>query len=285
MSDSSTSSAGNERIATRLRLMAPGGRWKVFQDTAGEIAALDAFCLTSSGAPEKIDGFVLRLDKPHRVQEKLGAVVAKLLHDRGLPAWLGVFCRPDSMVGSRLCQTEVPRVSDRFYVREGLTSRESMAGDKLRDVLCSVAGLGHLPLIGATAASFVTCLLALALMPLLSPEAWKFVLLALAVITSLVCTLLEKWAHRHYLAEDPREVVLDEVAGMGLALAITGPGLLTVTAAFFAFRFFDIFKPGIHWVEERGWPGTIVWDDLLAGLYAGGLVAAGVALFSAWLQL
>jgi phosphatidylglycerophosphatase A len=97
----------------------------------------------------------------------------------------------------------------------------------------------------------------------------------LAGVASLVCALLEKWAHRHYLAEDPREVVLDEVAGMALALAIAGPGFWTVAAAFFAFRFFDIFKPGIHWIEERGWPGTIVWDDLLAGVYAGGAVAVG----------
>jgi phosphatidylglycerophosphatase A len=176
------------------------------------------------------------------------------------------------MVGSRVCQTAVSGVNDRFYVREGLISGDSSLVDKIRDVLCSVAGLGHLPLVGATAASFVTCLFTLALMSLLSPEACKFVLLSVAVIASLICALLEKWAHRHYLAEDPREVVLDEVAGMALALAITGPGILTITAAFFAFRFFDIFKPGIHWVEERGWPGTIVWDDLLAGLYAGGAV-------------
>lgn len=280
MSDSSTSSAGNERIAARLRLMAPGGRWEIFSENAGDTAALEAFCLTSSGAPQEISGFVLRSDKSHRVPEKLGHVVATLLRERGLPAWLGALCRPDSMVGARVCQTAVPGLHDRFYQREGLASGASSRGDRLRDVLCSVAGLGHLPLVGATAASFFTCLLALALMPFLSPDAWKFVLLALAVIASLVCALLEKWAHRHYLAEDPREVVLDEVAGMALALAITGPGLLTISVAFFAFRFFDIFKPGIHWVEERGWAGTVVWDDLLAGLYAGGVVVSGARIIS-----
>jgi phosphatidylglycerophosphatase A len=278
MSDSSTSSAGNERIAARLRLMAPGGRWEIFESTAGETVALDAFCVTSSGEPAQIDGFVLRLDKPHRVPEKLGAVVAKLLRERGLPEWFGVFCRPDSMVGSRLCQTTVPGLRDHFYVRERLISTESPFGDKLRNLLCSVGGLGHLPLVGATAASFVTFLLALAFTPWLSTDAWKFLMLALAVLASLVCVLLEKWAHRHYVAEDPREVVLDEVAGMALALAIAGPGLWTIAAAFFAFRFFDIFKPGIHWIEERGWPGTIVWDDLLAGLYAGGAVSVAAAL-------
>jgi phosphatidylglycerophosphatase A len=280
MSDSSTSSAGNERIAARLRLMAPGGRWQIFGNTAGATAALDAFCVISAGEPRQIDGFVLCLDKPHRVPEKLGVVVAKLLRKRRLPEWFGAFCRPDSMVGSRLCQTAVPGLRDRFYVREGLVSQKSPAGDRLRDVLCSVAGLGHLPLVGATAASFVTCLLALALMPLLSPEAWKFLVLAVALAASVICALLEKWSHRHYLAEDPREVVLDEVAGMALALAIAGPGLWVVAATFFSFRLFDIFKPGIHWVEEQGWPGTIVWDDLLAGLYAGGAVAVGAAIIS-----
>jgi len=105
-------------------------------------------------------------------------------------------------------------------------------------------------------------------------------MLALALVTSLACLLLEKWAHRHYVAEDPREVVLDEVAGMALALAIAGPLPSAILAAFSAFRFFDIFKPGIHWIEERGWPGVIVWDDLLAGLYAGGAVILAGRLIS-----
>ena len=177
------------------------------------------------------------------------------------------------MVGSRICQTPVSGLNNHFYQLEELASSASPAADRLRDVLCSVAGLGHLPLVGATAASFVTCFFAWALMFFTGPETWKFLLLLVCVFTSAICALLEKWAHRHYLAEDPREVVLDEVAGMALALAIAGPGFLTIVAAFFTFRFFDIFKPGIHWVEKRGWPGTIVWDDLLAGLYAGGALA------------
>jgi phosphatidylglycerophosphatase A len=47
-----------------------------------------------------------------------------------------------------------------------------------------------------------------------------------------------------------------------------------IAAAFIAFRFFDIFKIGVHWVERRGWPGGIVWDDVLSGLYGGTLVWA-----------
>jgi phosphatidylglycerophosphatase A len=273
MSDSSTSSAGNERIAARLRLMCPGGRWEIFEEKVGDTDGLDAFCVVSRSAPLELPGFAFIGTKLHRVPEKLGDVVAKLLREHGLPSWLGSLCRPHSMVGSRICQTAVSGVNDHFYQREELASSASPAADRLRDVLCSVAGLGHLPLVGATAASFVTCLFAWALMFFTGPETWKFLLLLVCVFSSAICALLEKWAHRHYLAEDPREVVLDEVAGMALALAVAGPGLWIIVAAFFAFRFFDIFKPGIHWIEERGWPGTIVWDDLLAGLYAGGTLA------------
>ena len=275
MSDSSTSSAENERVAARLRLMAPGGRWEIFEQTVGDTDGLDAFCLVSRSAPPEVPGFACIGTKSHRVPEKLGDVVAKLLRERGLPPWFGSFCRPHSMVGSRICQTAVPGVIDHFYQLEELASSGSPAADRVRNALCSVAGLGHLPLVGATAASFVTCLFALALMYFAGPETWQFLMLVVSILTSAICGLLEKWAHRHYLAEDPREVVLDEVAGMALALAIAGPGLWTIAAAFFAFRFFDIFKPGIHWIEERGWPGTIVWDDLLAGLYAGGAVLVG----------
>ena len=273
MSDSSTLSAGNERIAARLRLMCPGGRWEIFEERVGDTDGLDAFCVVSRSAPPELPGSALIGTKSHRVPEKLGDVVAKLLRERGLPSSLGSLCHPHSMVGSRICQTAVSGLNNHFYQLKELASSASPAADRLRDVLCSVAGLGHLPLVGATAASFVTCLFAWALMFFTGPETWKFLLLLVCVFTSAICALLEKWAHRHYLAEDPREVVLDEVAGMALALAIAGPGFLTIVAAFFTFRFFDIFKPGIHWVEKRGWPGTIVWDDLLAGLYAGGALA------------
>jgi phosphatidylglycerophosphatase A len=39
--------------------------------------------------------------------------------------------------------------------------------------------------------------------------------------------------------------------------------------AFVAFRIFDMVKIGIRWVERTKWRGSIVWDDVLAGVYAG----------------
>lgn len=275
MSDSSISSVENKRIAARLQLMCAGGRWEIFEDAPGVVEGLDAFCVIAKSPPSEIPGFVLGLEKPHRIPERLGSVVERLLRRRGLPAWLGIPCRPGSMVGGRICQTAVPDTCDFYFVRAELAKTGGpSASDHARNLACSVFGLGHLPLVGATAASFAVVVTGLVMSAFLAPGAWAVTMLLVAAVATAVCALLERWAHRHYLAEDPREVVLDEVAGMAVTLAIAGSGFWMILASFFAFRFFDIFKPGIHWIEERGWPGVIVWDDVVAGLYAGVTVVA-----------
>lgn len=69
--------------------------------------------------------------------------------------------------------------------------------------------------------------------------------------------------------KDPACIVVDEVAGMWVTLLGThshGPMLL---AAFLLFRAFDIWKPyPIRKIERLGGGWGIVFDDLLAGLYA-----------------
>jgi len=153
MSDFSISSGANERIAARLRLIAPGKRWEIFEGETGKTDGLDAFCVVSRDFPQESEGFELRLHKTHRVPEKLGHVIERLLETKGLPSWLGAFCRPGSMVGARVCQTVVPGVREYYYQRAGEGMRRSGAGDHFRNLICSVFGLGHTPLIGATAAS------------------------------------------------------------------------------------------------------------------------------------
>lgn len=150
-----------------------------------------------------------------------------------------------------------------------------MQGERLWDAVLSAGGLGHLPLVGATAASAAVCVVGLLIAPFVSDGAWHGLMFLLALVSSALCALGEKRGQRIYVAEDPREVVLDEVAGMAAALVLAGSGCWPVVFAFFAFRFFDIFKIGVHWIEERGWSGGIVWDDLLAGIYAGACVWIG----------
>ena len=71
-------------------------------------------------------------------------------------------------------------------------------------------------------------------------------------------------------ADDPSEVIIDEYIGQSIPLLfIYNFNLIEVLIAFFAFRFFDIFK--IYPVNKadnlKGAWGVIL-DDVIAGLYA-----------------
>ncbi|VEN73090.1 Phosphatidylglycerophosphatase A [Candidatus Desulfarcum epimagneticum] len=71
-------------------------------------------------------------------------------------------------------------------------------------------------------------------------------------------------------AKDPGQIVIDEMAGMGVALMGLPFNLQTAVWGFFLFRFFDILKPFPIKRIERKLPGGagIVMDDVLAGLFA-----------------
>lgn len=69
--------------------------------------------------------------------------------------------------------------------------------------------------------------------------------------------------------KDPGQVVIDEVAGFFVTVALLPPGWLTLAVGFVLFRVFDVVKPPpCRWAE--GLPGGlgIVADDLMAGVYA-----------------
>jgi len=69
--------------------------------------------------------------------------------------------------------------------------------------------------------------------------------------------------------KDPGQIVVDEIAGYLVTVALLPPGWLTLVAGFLLFRVFDVLKPPPCRQAEK-LPGGIgiVADDLLAGLYA-----------------
>ncbi|MFQ5582509.1 MAG: phosphatidylglycerophosphatase A [Mariprofundaceae bacterium] len=79
--------------------------------------------------------------------------------------------------------------------------------------------------------------------------------------------------------QDPAWIVIDEWAGQWLCLAICipflGAGIVSLVAAFAAFRLFDVWKPWpISALEHKGpawW--SIMADDVMAGLMGGAAVA------------
>ena len=103
------------------------------------------------------------------------------------------------------------------------------------------------------------------------------------VLVIVFLTAVGIWAsHRVAMAlgsEDPQLVVIDEVAGVLIAMAaVRGFGTMPTIAAFLLFRFFDITKPGpIRRAEHLSPAGLgIMADDLLAGVAAAMVARLGV---------
>ena len=127
-------------------------------------------------------------------------------------------------------------------------------------------GVGRLPLAPGTWGSAVTLpigwLVALWLGPI-----WLFA--AAAVVFAVGWWAADVYAHRNDV-EDPGEVVVDEVAGQLVALAVVPIDLAYYAAAFVLFRIADIWKPWpVSYAERRLGGGLgIMADDIVAGSYA-----------------
>ena len=110
--------------------------------------------------------------------------------------------------------------------------------------------------------------------PLLYLELLWWQLVIIIVVISVVGTVAAQKASEILNNEDPKEVVIDEVAGQGIALLFCPLGWPWFVAAFVFFRFFDILKPWpVGWIDKNLHGGLgIMADDLVAGLYALGCV-------------
>lgn len=91
---------------------------------------------------------------------------------------------------------------------------------------------------------------------------------------SLIIFVIGTWASNQYLrhnpgVDDPREIVVDEVAGQWLLLSILFPTWQSYLVGFILFRAFDIVKPWPVSVADRDIKGGfgVMFDDMLAALY------------------
>jgi phosphatidylglycerophosphatase A len=76
---------------------------------------------------------------------------------------------------------------------------------------------------------------------------------------------------------DASEIVIDEVAGIWLAMSMSGATMTQIVLSFLFFRLFDIWKPSVIGRIDREVKGGlgVMGDDLLAGMFAG-IASAGV---------
>ncbi|MCP4970088.1 MAG: phosphatidylglycerophosphatase A [Arcobacter sp.] len=127
-----------------------------------------------------------------------------------------------------------------------------------------------------TVGSFVSLLLGLLLLQFLDVSTLFLLSLLVTVIAVKQIDIYEKEVGEH----DSKEIVIDELAGMWLALSICGITndnmIIMSILAFAFFRLFDIWKPSIIGRIDKNVKGGwgVMGDDILAGL-AAGVAAAG----------
>lgn len=98
----------------------------------------------------------------------------------------------------------------------------------------------------------------------LSPVWYMIVAVVFVLFASFVAEMYERSMGAH----DPKEIVIDEVVGYVIAMTWLPLNWQSFVAAFIAFRFFDILKPGpIRRIDQKvkGGLGTVL-DDVAAGL-------------------
>ena len=112
----------------------------------------------------------------------------------------------------------------------------------------------------------------------LGTEALYLFTVVIAVVGLLSIFLYQRKRQSH----DAKEIVIDEVAGMSVTLCFLPHDWVSLVIGFVLFRLFDITKPyPINLIDARMnsyW--GVMFDDLLAGVYAG-LFGLGIL---AWLD-
>jgi len=152
--------------------------------------------------------------------------------------------------------------SDNLTLKESF--RRATLLEKLAVCLSSWCGAGLMPGIPGTFGTLAALPLVvfIGILPGLCRVLFLLIVIIVAVWASGLCGRLMG-------RDDPREVVIDEVAGFVLAVFQLPISWMTLCLGFILFRVFDILKPfPIGRMEKiRGGTG-IVMDDLMAGVYA-----------------
>jgi len=162
-------------------------------------------------------------------------------------------------------------------VPDATTSR---VAERVGLVLATCGHVGYAPIAPGTAGSVVGIVAFYLLRAFASPPVEIATILLLLVVGIWSATIGER-----RLGIDPGPVVIDEVVGMLVTLALVPVTFAGVVVAFVVFRLFDIVKP---WPANRleALPSGlgIMADDVMAGVY-GNLVIRGLALvFPGWLM-
>lgn len=144
-------------------------------------------------------------------------------------------------------------------------------------LLSSNVGLGYSPVVPGTVGTLAG-IPAFYLMARLSAPVYLLVWLVLFGVAVWAAGA----AGRIYGTADDGRIVIDELAGYLATVAFLPFTASAVLLGFLWFRFFDILKPPpVRWVDRTMKTGFgVVFDDVLAGIYAAIALRLTLALFN-----
>ena len=129
----------------------------------------------------------------------------------------------------------------------------------------SVLGIGYIKIGSGTFCSLLPCLIIFLIGENLD-LIFRLLILALTLLLGFI-SLNINFQEDGIENKDPSFVVIDEFAGMWIALIVSDQ-LFLIILSFLLFRFFDITKfLGINKIEKLNGSLGIMLDDIVAGIY------------------
>jgi phosphatidylglycerophosphatase A len=121
-----------------------------------------------------------------------------------------------------------------------------------------------------TVGSFVALILGMIVLNIFNLSTLFLLSILITILAIKEIDIYEKEVGTH----DNSEIVIDELAGMWIAMSIAGvtsDSYLMAILAFVCFRIFDIWKPSIIGKIDRDVGGGmgVMGDDVVAGIFAG----------------
>jgi len=151
----------------------------------------------------------------------------------------------------------------------------------MRKFFLTVGYSGLSPKAPGTVGSFVSLIFAIFLLQYLHVSTIFLLALLISVIAVKHIDIYEQEVGAH----DGKEIVIDELAGMWIALSISGATaqnwLIPAILSFIFFRLFDIWKPSIIGRIDQNVKGGwgVMGDDLLAGIFGGICASASYGIY------
>jgi len=142
----------------------------------------------------------------------------------------------------------------------------------MRRVFLTFFYTGLLPKAPGTWGTIAGAILGVVILQYLSIET---LFLSMVLITIISIKEIDKQEQETGI-HDASEIVIDEVAGIWLAMAMSGATMIQIVLSVIFFRLFDIWKPSVIGRIDREVKGGlgVMGDDLLAGVFAG-ILSAG----------